>query len=53
MWPSFQIWILFFSPRALGLGGRGVGVDEEEGVWMRHEGCQEEGRVVLRGVSLL
>ena len=29
----------------------GVGVDEEEGVWMRHEGCQEEGRVFPRGVS--
>ena len=27
-------------PQGTGMGGRGVGVDEEEGVWMRHEDCQ-------------
>ena len=29
--------------------GRGVGVDEEEGVWVRHEGCQEEGSCIPDG----
>ena len=31
--------------------GKGGGVDEEEGVWMRHKGYQEEGHVFPRGVS--
>ena len=28
--------------------GRGVGVDEEEGVWMRHECQNQEGPILLR-----
>ena len=33
-------------PQGTGMVGRGVGVDEEEGVWVRHEGCQEEGSCI-------
>ena len=31
--------ILFCCPLGPGMGDKRVGVDEEEGIWMRHEDC--------------